>query len=604
MGLDLTPEGLSQEARDADQAVDRHLEGKRRIVRRFTGSFYDGQGAGHEDIDNRVYEYITQVLPQIIWENPKVKVTSASMNPSARIASTALQIGMNQWTRVRRTRNELVHIVNDALLAAGFSTVTRRHNPHFRRRSYGSPQMPELYHMPPERMVYDALADKITTCRFKGHKSLVDRDALLEDAKHDDSWNVDAIQSLSNTSEQRRKERQDQSAPGGTSALENRDEVMYYEIWVDPSETEQIEFGPEDGYNGVIYTVGVNTDREGSTTAAWVREPRDYYGPPWGPYQIHGAYVVPGDPFPLGPVTAAYSRVQRLNQWAETVEDAAMKYKRIVLYPAENKKLGLALKNDNDMVIPVPGLNKNSEPIVIEVGGITEQHVGYQQILNEQADRALGMDDAQRGNVDPDASATAVAVADNAGTIRLSFIKAQIAESIRDGLANVMWYLYHDNGVAFALGEEALTELLKADPLNFNAQSDPWFLGGGFSDGNASFNDLMIDLDIYSMERTNEGLLQRRMIELFNIITQIAQVMPQTPFVNWRKIINDIGLALNMPDANEYIDEQMLAQMVGQQETASEPVAQIRPPAGTSPGQDRFSVVREAASTRAAAVSA
>ena len=233
-------------------------------------------------------------------------------------------------------------------------------------------------------------------------------------------------------------------------------------------------------------------------------------------------------------------------------------YKRLILVDSKSKKLMQDIKSQPDnYVVPVEGLDRD-RVIPIELGGITNQQVQYIQMERERLDSNSGVHDAMRGNVTGDATATEVSIAEESGTVRLAYIKQQFQQSVRNMLQSVAWYLYHDERVMFPLGAEAGKDL---------GMAEPYYVGGILPEetGN-SFHDLELEIDAYSMERTSESLRQRRTMEAFQLISNVAQAMPAMPYVRWGELLDKLGDAMNMPDLSELVDEQAMQEMLEQQQ--------------------------------------
>ena len=108
---------------------------------------------------------------------------------------------------------------------------------------------------------------------------------------------------------------------------------------------------------------------------------------------------------------------------------------------------------------------------------------------------------------------------------------------------------------------------LGADAAKDLGMEEPYYVGGVTAEETgSSYNDLELEIDAYSMERTSESLKQRRSMEAFQLISNVAQSMPQMPYVKWGDLLDKLGDAMNMPDLSEMIDEQMMQEMVQQQQ--------------------------------------
>ena len=344
----------------------------------------------------------------------------------------------------------------------------------------------------------------------------------------------------------------------------DRNTIMVYEVWV-PDEYGADHPGPEAGFHGTIHTL--TKFSQGGTE---VRKPRPFYGPPWGPYAFGGVYTVPDSPYPLSPLVATKDQQDEVSRVAMAANKSAEKYKRLLLVDKKNNKLVKAIKDaEHDVVIPVEGFAAG-EAEQFEVGGLTAQMLEQLSISRERLKNASGIDDALRGNVTGQGTATEVSIAETAATMRLSFVKQQFADMVRGIGRSVSWYLFHDDRVVFPLGE---------DVAQSTGAEEPWFFGG--LDGeDASFEDIELDLDVYSMERTNEPLMQRNVTMALEQAMAVAAAAPQMPWLRVKELLAPIADVFNMPQILTAIDEEMLAAMT------QAPMAQPSQPQGGRLSQD------------------
>jgi hypothetical protein len=141
--------------------------------------------------------------------------------------------------------------------------------------------------------------------------------------------------------------------------------------------------------------------------------------------------------------------------------------------------------------------------------------------------------------------------------MRLAHIKRQFQECVNEIMRNVAWFMFHDYKVNFPLGEEGIMALGEPEPL-FRATA---MIG--------LFDDMDIDIDAMSMERVSDVVLQRRTMEMLNLIGTISQQMVVAPHVKWNEVLSMVGDALNIPNFADIIDRPKAAQM--QQNAAQMP---------------------------------
>ncbi len=310
---------------------------------------------------------------------------------------------------------------------------------------------------------------------------------------------------------------------------------------------------PKDGFHGALVTLCEGNGSE------WVRPPRPYYGPRWGPYTLFGAYDVSNDPYPLSPFAATFEQVKCLNKVVSAANQSMANYKRIVLCPADNPDLYNKIKSSkHDLVVPVVGLQKDVV-VPIEIGGITPQHIAQIEQMLARVDRNTGIGEVQRGNVEADATATAVSVADASADASLAYLKQEFAGGTVQMLRTVGWYLYHDDRIEFPIGADPSI----IDPMTGMEMVEPWFVGGEFDvNSGATFDDLELEIEPYSMERTNDALERAQYQQQVEMVMSIAPMIPTMPWVDWKALLRRGGQVMNDPGFEDLINPD-LAMMAG-----------------------------------------
>jgi hypothetical protein len=463
-------------------------------------------------------------------------------------------------TRIRQT---IERIATDMLLGWGVALVVNEPKGDERKWDSAGPYLPRAYRIDPCRFIIDPAAMHWEEARWMGHVWVCDKEDLLLRAEVDETWNKEAIESLATNN-------------GVDELRDNRDvperrELAIYEIWVPElhdAASELIDEATDDAlFNGTIYTIAKYQGGSGDCQCEFIRKPLPYYGPATGPYVVFGAFSVPNDPYPLSPIVACRDQIQYCNDMALSQQENQKRYKRILVGDAKNPKFLQDVVNAPDMyVFAEAGLDARSlQPV--EVGGSTNQHIQSVETAKERLDRALGMSDAMRGNIAGSASATEVAVAESASTMRIAHLKRAFQDAMDTVFRNVGWYMFHDSRIVLPVGGEDARGAGMLDPV----------FQGGLKVG--TWEDMQVDVDAYSMERTSEMLAQKRAIETFQVITTAAQAIPAMPWVKWRDLLSFLGDAQNVPQMQDFIDEDVLRQM-NQAQQAPSPAG---PPQGGIP---------------------
>ena len=550
MTLKTDAANLFDEIQSAERLRDAVLEHYDDMKESYHGPFYaQHKDGGDYAPENHYYEYLSLMVPRLIYDNPRVSVKTRRSGTQS-LTAEAIRHGVNRWVRDVNLRKTMVRVATDMLFNFGVTMVSQQPNggllPATQAKEAPVPYWPQVLRVPQRMFFIDPKAKHASEARFMGHRWIRDKEDLIEEAKanKDAGWSLDAIESLTTGTESHEE----------LEADVDRNEVEAYEIWIPEVDADDSP-GQSEGFHGTIYTLALNYNGGYEPKPEFIRKPRPYYGPRWGPYTLFGVYTVPDQVYPLSPLVAVEGQIQDLNAQANAARIAAENYKKLIFVDKTDPRLEQRLKDSKtDFVIPVSGVERQRF-VQAEIGGMTATQLSYIELAKERLDRNSGIHDAQRGSVTGRGTATEVSVAAESSQLRVAFLKQQFSDAITSVLKTVSWYMYHDDRVVFPLGGEAEEAM---------GVKDPWLVGGDYDpESGASFDDLELEIEPYSMERTSEGVLQKKTMELMGLITQFAPAMPQMPWVNWGELIKRLGEGLNIPDADKLIDVEMAYAMAG-----------------------------------------
>lgn len=560
--LSTKPSSLLTEVKSAIRYRDSRIEELDEIVRKYVGPYYSSTGsesAGDYSPENTYYEYLSLMIPRLVYDNPRVQVSSRRPGVQQDVAE-ALRHGLNRWCKDSNLRGTLVELATDMLLGFGVCVVRQEANkgvtlPENSPIDEATPQWPAIERISQRRFFIDPQAERWEDARFYGHIWRRDKEDLLREASEDKDagWNEDIIRTLAVS-----------DSPDNDQGIfkdresNYRGEVWCYEIWVPEVDLDDSP-GPNGGFHGTIYTLGVgqsvSDSGEVNAKAGFVREPRPFYGPRTGPYVMYGVYKVPDNIYPLSPLVAVEAQIQDLNSHVIAASASMMKHKRIV--GVNDTRTAQLVKNvQHDYVTVVPFEDGKALVQEFELGGQTEQQAIWINTCRQRADRVLGMDEALRGSVSGAGTATEHTIASEAANTRMAFVRQVFADSTVKLLNTVAFYMYHDDSIVFPLGEDALKE------LGLPEGAEVVFQGGGHSDQSGySFDDLDLNIEPYSMERASEGLAQKRALEMHTILMNSLPSMAQFPDYPWKEHFAKIGNAMNAPDMSELVTNDMLRRL-------------------------------------------
>lgn len=464
------------------------------------------------------------------------------------MVAEALGYGMNRWT----TDSDFKTTLEDAAVDYSFSwcvahTTLAPRPEHYEAED--APLWPQVSRLSPWEFGFDNRAKTWRQSRMLWHEYRLDKDDLERRAKADrklpkeqrEGWILEAAQGLPYVSypEGKRPMLWKRDGP-------ERNEVKVLEVFL-PSHQIDGAPGPADGFNGTKLTIGVGAN---DTGGAYLKPPEPFFGPRWGPYTVGGAYIVPDCPFPLSLLMATAGHIEQSSRLAQAVDAQVAAYKRLLLASAGAPHLAKLIKDGrNDFVYSADGVS-NLEQLIrqYEIGGTTPGNVAAEQRAINKRNRAMGMDEVQRGNVTGEGTATEVQLAVEAALGRQGYIKGRFQDFVKRVGKTVAWYLFHTDEIVFALGPEAI------EALGLEEDQEAWFVGGSFDDGSGTtFDDLGLEIEPFSMERQADASLRQRGEFIANLV-QLAPALAALGQMgaDVKGIIDAYGDSYGMPNASRF----------------------------------------------------
>ena len=550
------PVGLYDNIKASEKARKRHLQVFRGQVERFHTPFHSSVSDvwRHDDYspENHAYELVSMMIPQLVYNNPKATVRSRRFEHQ--LIAKGLEYGLNRWVVDNNFAEVIEPTAVDHLFNYGVLHIAETANLSLALFDKGSsPMWPKVERISQRYFIRDHLALTIEGCRYMGHQWVIDKEDLLTMAREDPDggWHLDVIAGLPSQPDAHR------ATSKAPEEDPDRKQLTIYSLWV-PEHEHDDDDGSGD-FNGTAYTIAVARRGDETQVIDFVRAPRPFYGPRWGPYAITDVYRVPDSTYGLAPLVATEGQQRDLNRHARGISEAAARYKRLVLVDkVEGDMAGKIERNPSDLVIPISGLKKDMV-FPLEIGGPPAEMVAYiETILRPRLQRNSGLSETGTGRAPSNVTASAEILADQAGDIRTDYYKLKYHRGITKALRTALWYIAMNKDTRIQLGFEESQEL--ARDLEGAGQEVPngeqFVIGGGDLTPirGGGFDELELEIEPMSMERTTEGVAQMRALRMFEVVAQIAELIPMNPGVDWKGVIEWIGQAFNMPRLGEMID--------------------------------------------------
>lgn len=546
------PVKIYQLIESGEDLRNKHLESVQDQVMRYHGPWFYGRGPSVDeeyDPNNLAYQFISLILPVLAWDNPRFEVKSRKGAQGDPVA-IAFRHALDRWAVDTDLQEDLEAVAVDYLFAYGVLLTEVEPTPDQDPTEKSPANRPLIRRLDPRRFGLDPFADRPRDARISWHTWARDKEDLLEEARSDPDkgWDADAIEKIAPDSGLQKYYR-DKNMRGTPL----REEIIGYQIWFpewEQEETKKLPAKKRRLFHGSLVDLAVSQNPDGGTgkqTASFIRRPRPFYGPAWGPYSVLGAYKVPGRLYPLGPLTAVEGQTRELNEHKRGLLKSARTRKKIALATNKDPELAETVLDTNEgeiSLVNTDNLDRNIREI--EIGGVSaEQRLTVVGLQND-ADNSLGMSDAKRGEVSGIGTATENAIADASGNQRISWKKKRFRKGVVDSARTAAWYIWNEPS-KIPLGPEAAQELgMPGAQVSFQGGQDQ--PKGALAASKDDFNDLEIGIEILSTERLDEGVMQARAMQVFGMMAQTIPAIVMAPMADWKEAFDMVGESINLPD--------------------------------------------------------
>lgn len=536
----MKPFDLYTEIQDRKRALEPEIETYDTLISRYAST------CDQHEPENSGFNWVTNVLSQLMYYDPVWIVDSQKGGRSAAYA-VARKKALDRWTQDQELGRFLREgPVLDAQFLRGVAVMSRE--PQKRGYRFGDDSMvPTMNRVSPRDYIEDGTATNHDKALWKAHRVVCMREELLARAKEhpEEKWNVELIEKAqSSTSEMSQMDAQKRGSV-------TRDEIVYWQVWM----RRHPDFDGPVLADIIESAGGIDVDAVGYD---WLREPREWYGPDWGPYYHFECLPVSDRAYGVAPLYANKGQSDDLNACARAVIEAENAFKQFVVIDEMTmmnpdgktkkqvgKKLAEVIQNArNRYVYTAPSFDQ-SKAKEMKIGGAPQEMYAALQVRMERHDRSIGLSQARQGNTSSGQTATSDVIADTAADRKVGLIRVAIHDALKRVGHGFLWYLEHDSELAVLVG---------TDP----EMGEIWVSGGSFTDDDEKGN-YDCKIEPMSTELTTPAVLQAQATMLMNFFGTFAPIMPQTPFIDWARLTQVVGNAWNIPYMGELVRPDILA---------------------------------------------
>lgn len=244
---------------------------------------------------------------------------------------------------------------------------------------------------------------------------------------------------------------------------------------------------------------------------------------------------------------------------------AARRYKRVTGVIGGDQTTSALLDSEDGYSV---NISEGGTLVTAEMGGVSQQGIAHAQMRRDSTDRLLGMDDIQRGLVTGEGTATEAALASSSSDARTNDVVSVFRQFVAEIYEALAWYCYHDDRVVVGVKGQ------------MPGMTQP-MLRGGKTEG-MTFDDLRFEIAPYSMEPETPATRRARGEAMMATIGWLAQAIPTAPFMDWGRVLPEIGSLLGVEGLEHFVDVEgaaewgaQMAQYGGQPQAAQPPQATL-----------------------------
>jgi len=523
-------------------------------------------------LTNAGYELIGYFLPQLVYTNPGIDVDSKVPGDPA-LASIGLKFAIQETAEEQDWVSTWAQAAVDSMVYEGWTMVTTDKS-KAPRYAYGRPittwdgakktiteeeefDVPILVYLDARNCFIDSAVQRDDQARHMGHKWQQDRAEVVAWAEAEDSdWILEAVRELPKT-ENGLVWMVQMFVPG---VLDDRAVAEMRDLKASAGEDEYVEDPESRFYSGTLYTyAGENAETE-------IRKPRLYRGPKCGPYQFYRGMPMPFSRHSAAHLAQIYPQMENSARVDSGLLDAIESY-TVANFATKDVVDALKGKQSGGFhEVKIAGEFLEKAIHTVTAGGPTDQLLMAKNLTDQGRDRTGAVGDTQRGIAQSDTTATAEQLASEATAARISLIREGIVKGVEQSLRVVAWHMEHSANYMRMIGsdygrkalehaQESGMELSEETVAAVQRGEAVAYVGGDslLDDVRYDFSGKRIKLTPMSMERTSEGLQQRRVLQFVEMMVQVGQLKQMWPDLDASGLAEDAAKKLNVPGMGKYV---------------------------------------------------
>lgn len=429
-GENITPQRIQLSCRRGFERLRRYRAACAFFVKEYVGSFYRSEGGtgttGDEPI-NLLFHTLRSFVPTLVMQNPINEITTDFVDQKE--YAMLLSLALNRLGEKLKMKEKLRAWIVGAFFGMSIMKVGIAVKGEMIKWGdldvdLGQPYS-ELIDL--EDFVMDPICKRWETSAFYGHRSTIPRQILLDTDGYDHDLVAALPRSMYLASTDKQLQKISQHYMGFMEMVSIQDLVDVVELYVPEAEA--------------LVTM---PDPRQIMFDKWIGS-QDYYGPKEGPYiPLSFTQPVPGNPFPIAPVSVIFDIHRIANRVFTKLMDQADRQKDVLLYtPASaDESQDIVDSRDGDTIACTDP--KGAQ--VYSYGGQNQKNEEMMRVLQVWYNYMSGNPDQISGNSqasNPNTATLANQIQMNAG-VNMEDAKGIIYTQTAEVNRRLAWYLHYD----------------------------------------------------------------------------------------------------------------------------------------------------------------
>lgn len=548
------------------QKMETARKARYKCLAQYVGRFYsknrsgDGEERKASPI-NLLYNAVTTLIPNLVFKNPRVEITSQVM--AYRAYGNQLGLCTDHLIRKIKLKQTLRKVITDALFLAGFMKTGLCDSGEYLELD-GSPHAigrPYADRVDPDDMVIDPFARDWEEMNFVGNRFRVEKQTLLASGLYDPAQ----VQKLISRYDSGTKFKQEAASLSGDpnlyiGAQEIAEYVDLVEVYLPQS--------------NLLVTLPWNGVELGAEDPLRIVE---YEGPENGPYHMLGFAYVPDNVLPVAPAGIWYDLHILANRLARKISRQAERMKTILAYEgsAADDAQEIADSDDGETV-RVDNVAAVKE---VSFGGTTDIAYKHMEFLESHFSKQAGNIDLLGGEGADAPTATQSQMLQANTSVRVSDGQDLVYDFTAEVTTDLAAMLHED-----PLMNQPLVQ--RVNGVDQQVHFTPEMRAGDFM-------DYMLRVKPYSMARQDPNQELQRILQF---ASSVLPAMAQTfqllgPAFNIEGAMNVVAQKMGIEEVDQIINSQMLQQRMAMMMQMIPPDGQLgaqmappAPPAGAGAG--------------------